>query len=325
MPRQGPEEYSVTFLTLQVLFITLALIVSATLLAFLKFDHQSLFDLGPSLLSLVLSVVIGMAGGYLFEKMGYPPMLGMLLTGIVLKNVFATIIIDLPHLWLSKLWTLSLTAVISRSGLSMKASSLRSDFSQVLILGSVPMFLEALFLSACASQFFRLPTPWACLFGFGIASISPGVVLPLLLNLMEKSTWKKSKLPIMIAATGLDVLLATTGFGVSLAAAFKHHHAYNESWIIQGMEEILLGLFVGIVLGGVGLLLGKMRFLIKVHIFMIYLASAIIMGWVTFNLVLRFQGKVNGMSGVSTFAIIIAWAIISNSWDDEFVKLADAK
>ncbi|KAJ3382450.1 Sodium/hydrogen exchanger 9B2 [Entophlyctis sp. JEL0112] len=152
-------------------------------------------------------------------------MLGMLLTGLLLRNVFRPFIFQVPHAWTTPLWTAALSAVTARAGLSLQSQVINANLWPTLILGIIPVTLEALFLAGLAAWVFHLPPPWSFTLAFGVSSVSPGVVVPLLLNLMDRPSWKGSRVPpVLLAATGLDVLIATTGFGISLAAIFGHAH-----------------------------------------------------------------------------------------------------
>jgi hypothetical protein len=183
---------------------------------------------------------------------------------------------------------MSLVSVICRAGLSIEVALLKKNLKMVLLLGSLPVLVEAFSLAYLGLWAFGLPWSWLFMMAFGVASISPGVVVPLILNLLEIPSWTQSRLPpLMLAATGLDVLIATTSFGIAFSSAFPHFHTHSDSvlldsWIWLGLEEILGGLFLGVLLGSLAFLLKKLNVQAIFSLFFMFLTSIIVMGWVCF-------------------------------------------
>ena len=56
------------------------------------------------LLSLFAIVSAGILGGNVADSVGVDSMLGMLLAGVLVKNIFYSILVDVPHSWTSVLW-----------------------------------------------------------------------------------------------------------------------------------------------------------------------------------------------------------------------------
>eukprot|EP00842_Homolaphlyctis_polyrhiza_P004974 jgi/Hompol1/5478/HPOL_000917-RA len=128
-------------------------------------------------------------------------MLGMLVTGFLLRNLLPGIIVPIPHAWTTRLWSIALTSVVARAGLSIDKQTILANIHVTTAVGTVPVLFEALCLASMSAMIFAVPPAWAMTLGFGVASISPGVVVPLLLNLTaERSELKSSRLPPLILA-----------------------------------------------------------------------------------------------------------------------------
>lgn len=237
-----------------------------------------------ALISLILTIVSGVFGGQLATSINYPPMLGMLMAGMFVRNAFPLLIVDIPHSWTSILWTFSLAAVVARAGLSLELEILRKNAKAVFLLGTIPILFEAYWLANVSSWIFHLPKAWAHLLAFGVASISPGVVVPLILNLNEKSEWSGSRLPpLMIASVSIDVLVATVSFGISLNYAFKNQEldpSWHSSFLFVALQELTLGLMVGAVFGSFAFLLTFIKSYKIISFSSMFLLSALTMGWV---------------------------------------------
>ncbi|KAJ3340709.1 Sodium/hydrogen exchanger 9B2, partial [Kappamyces sp. JEL0680] len=202
-------------------------------------------------LSLVVVVTAGLLGGNMALAAGQDTMIGMLAGGIVVRNVFPFLLTPIPHSWTSILWTLALCSVICRAGLSLQKYKVVPHLYEAVLLGSLPLLCEAVVTAFVARMMFGVPTPWAYALAFGVASISPGVVVPLVLKLIDNG-WQRSRLPpLMLTALGLDVLVGTAGFGIALASCFGHKHEHHndflhDTWMGRGVEEIGIGLLLGL-------------------------------------------------------------------------------
>ncbi|KAI8622551.1 hypothetical protein BC830DRAFT_1088749 [Chytriomyces sp. MP71] len=294
------------------------------------YDHYSM----PALLfSFSLVVSLGILGGRAAEKLKQPVMIGMLLTGLLLRNLFRGVILPTPHSWTTPLWTMALSAVTARAGLSLQTTVIRANLQATLLMGTVPIVVETLFLAGLIGLVFHMSAAWCFTLAFGVASVSPGVVVPLLLNLMDRPGWKGSRVPpLLLAATGLDVLIATAGFGISLAAIFGHSHEneYNAesahaptmaeaiehaSWLTRAIEEILLGVGGGILFGTLGIFMARSKLSEPVCTVAVFVSSTLMMMML----------KSNGFPGAASSCIIVCWAILANTWEKEAIEAANKR
>ncbi|KAJ3264527.1 hypothetical protein HDU76_012161, partial [Blyttiomyces sp. JEL0837] len=194
-------------------------------------------------------------------------------------------------------------------------------------MGIIPVIAEAVFLSSLTRFVFNLPISWSFTLSFGVASVSPGVVVPLLLGLLERPGWRNSKLPpTLLAATGIDVLIATTGFGVSLAATFGHRHETSSdpndtlgeehtSWFSRALEEVGFGIGGGVTFGVLGFLMYKSRVAEHIATVVLYILSTLGMMF----------AKSHGFPGAASSCVIITWTCVTNTWDQESVDQANKR
>lgn len=279
--------------------------------------------------SLLIIVSTGYIGGQISEKIGQDSMLGMLITGIILKNT--TNIQNIPHAWTSVLWTMALAAVISRAGLSLQKSKVLSHLNEALLLGIIPVVSEAVVIAFMARLLFQIPAPWAFTLSFGVACISPGVVVPLILKLVDNG-WHKSRLPsLLLTALGVDVLVGTCGFGIALASCFGHSHehanpnanqhsitpnaSFHESWIARGIEEITIGISLGLACASLAYIYKKLKLPESFSSALVYLTSTSVMLWC----------KTHGFAGAASCSTFITWGTLANTWDKSDLESVDLK
>jgi hypothetical protein len=151
--------------------------------------------------------------------------------------------------------------------------------SATVALGCVPILSETFWLVLVAVYLFEFPLSWSFTLAFGTACMSPGVVVPLVLNLVDNG-WGKSWIPpIALAGVSIDVLLSTVGFGISLSSCFGHVHgesSMHSSWFMRGLEEVFFGAFFGLCIGSAGWIL-QTRMLEKYASGFVFILSSMIM------------------------------------------------
>jgi hypothetical protein len=327
------KKYNLTFYIIKIFLILIIINVIFGIYFFQGYISTIISANFREILSLIVIVSSGIIGGQTSTYYGQDSMLGMLGAGVLMRNVFPFLIMDIPHSWTSVLWTLALCSVISRAGLSLQKEKVLPHLFEALFLGTIPVLTEVWLnvinyklisqvfaLSMMARFFFSLPTTWAFTLAFGVASISPGVVVPLVLKLIDGG-WQKSRLPpLLLTALGIDVLVGTSGFGISLASCFGHQHEhqqdiFHDSWIIRGGEEILVGITIGAIIGFLSQAHIKFKLPEGISTYVVYLISTAGMIWC----------KKSGFTGAASCATFIAWSTVANSWPRQDVDKADQR
>ncbi|KAJ3377597.1 Sodium/hydrogen exchanger 9B2, partial [Lobulomyces angularis] len=289
--------------------------------------------------SLILSVICGIVVGKLSEMLGHPKMLGMLVTGIILNYVLPEIFIPIPHSWTAKFWPVVLTSVVCRAGLALQMETFRNNLIVTLCLGAIPVLIESLFLVGLTKYIFNLPTSYAITLGFGVGCVSPGVVVPMLMGIIEKMQGKGQIPRLMLAALGTDNFIGTMGFGIGITSITNellnnknmlNFNARSDSQIemsrpIQNdfnwfMKRLLFestsSVFIGFILGMIGMLLKSK--LLKSY-FKIYFLHAIFFGVTTLLMVTL---KLNGYIGMAISSVLISWCVVGNYWEKSEIENA---
>jgi Kef-type K+ transport system membrane component KefB len=261
--------------------------------------------------------MMGWIGGEISVELGQDGMLGMLCTGMLIRHLFPFLIVPIPHSWTAIIWTTALSSVISRAGLSLQSQKILPNIVESIFLGIVPVVTEGVVIALVAKLFFGLPPSWAFTLAFGVASISPGVVVPLILSLVDNG-WQQSRLPpLLLTALGIDVLVGTSCFGIALAACFGdvHNNQVHHSWVVRGIEEIGLGIVLGLVLGSFGYFCYVVELPEVVASTLVFVGSTGSMIWC----------KTNGYAGAASCSAFITWGLITNTWSKGMIDRVDSK
>ena len=200
------------------------------------------------LLSLALIFLLGMILGSLFKKLKLPALLGMLLTGILLGPHFFNLL-DSSILNISAdLRQIALIIILTRAGLNLDIQDLKKVGRPAFFICFIPATLEIIGMIILASYLFKLSFLDSAILGTVIAAVSPAVIVPKMLKLMEKGYGKKNSIPqlIMAGASVDDIFVivlftAFTGLATTGALSFAE--------FIKIPTSIILGLLAGAILG----------------------------------------------------------------------------
>jgi len=200
------------------------------------------------LTSLAFIFLLGMALGGLFKKLRLPTLLGMLLTGILL-GPYALNLLDASLLGISAdLRQLALIIILARAGLSLDISDLKRVGRPAFLMCFVPACFEIIGMILIAPPLLHVSVLDAAIMGAVVGAVSPAVVVPKMLHLMETGYGTQRSIPQMImAGASLDdvfVIVMFTAF-VGLAQG----ETLSAAGFLQIPVSIVTGLLGGVSLG----------------------------------------------------------------------------
>lgn len=173
------------------------------------------------LTSIALILLLGLLLGSLFTKAKLPGLLGMILTGIILSP-HALNLIDSSILNISAdLRQIALIIILTRAGLSLKISDLKNAGRPAVLMCFIPACAEIIGTLILAPVLFNVTVLEAAIIGSVIAAVSPAVIVPRMIELIEKGYGRKHSIPqIILAGASVDdvfVIVLFTSF-TALAA-----------------------------------------------------------------------------------------------------------
>ena len=200
------------------------------------------------LLSLALIFLCGLALGGIFRKLHLPQLLGMLLTGILL-GPYVLNLLDSSILGISDdLRQIALIIILTRAGLNLDLEDLKKVGRPAALLCFVPAAFEIAGMLLLAPRLLGISLLEAAVMGTVVAAVSPAVVVPGMLKLMEEGYGTKKSIPQMImAGASVDdvfvIVLFTSFTGLAGGGGIS-------AWdFVRIPVSILLGLAGGILCG----------------------------------------------------------------------------
>ena len=150
--------------------------------------------------SLALVFLGGLLAGEVFRRLRLPPLLGMLLVGIAF-GPYALGLLDDSLLAISAdLRKVALIIILTRAGLSLDIGDLRKVGRSAVLLCFVPATFELVGTVILAPRLLGVSVLEAAIIGSVIAAVSPAVVVPRMLRLMDEEYGAKQGIPQMILA-----------------------------------------------------------------------------------------------------------------------------
>ena len=212
------------------------------------------------LLSISLILLSGMFMGYLCRRCRLPSLLGMLFTGILLGPYLFNIL-DESILGISaELRKIALIIILTRAGLGMDLSGLKRIGRPALLMCFVPATFELIGMLLLAPQLMGLTLLEAAILGAVLAAVSPAVVVPRMVKLMDEGYGVKEGIPqLILAGASVDDVYVIVLFSTFIGMM------QGEGASVISFLNIPISILLGI---GIGLLSGILLALTfqKVHI-----------------------------------------------------------
>lgn len=211
------------------------------------------------LTSLALIFLCGLLLGSIFQKIKLPPLLGMIITGIILGPHTLNLIDQSVLSISSDLRQIALIIILTRAGLNLDINSLKKVGRPAILMCFVPACFEIIGMILLAPPLLGISILDALIMGTVVAAVSPAVIVPKMLKLIETRYGKDKSIPQMImAGASVDdvfvIVLFTSFTGLAQGESF------SPISLIQVPISIILGIGLGIL---IGILLGF--FFKKVH------------------------------------------------------------
>ena len=212
------------------------------------------------LFSLAVILLLGLSAGSLFARLRLPALMGMLLVGIAI-GPHALNLIDGSLLAVSAdIRRIALIVILMRAGLSLNLGDLRRVGRPAVLMCFVPASFEVLGMVLLAPRLLGLSTLEAAVLGAVIGAVSPAVIVPKMLRLMETGWGADKRIPqLLLAAASVDDVYVIVLF--SVFTGLLQTGSASPAAFARIPVSIVFGVAVGAALG-----LAAARFFARFHI-----------------------------------------------------------
>ncbi len=200
------------------------------------------------LLSLSLIIILGFALTGIFEKLNLPGLLGMLLCGIILGPHVLDLISPNIIAISGDLRKIALIVILIRAGLSIDLKDLKKVGRPVLLMCFIPATFEIIGVILLAPPLLHITYLEAAILGTILGAVSPAIVVPKMLQLMEAGYGKKHSIPqLVLAGASVDNIYNIALFTVLMGVYASQN--FSPVAIIKLPVSMIVGLVVGISVG----------------------------------------------------------------------------
>ncbi len=168
------------------------------------------------LTSIALIFIVGLLLSKVFQKMKLPGLLGMIITGIILSphalNLIDKSILDIS----ADLRQIALVIILTRAGLSLDINSLKRVGRPAVLMCFLPACAEIAGTVLLAPRLLGVSVLDAAVIGSVIAAVSPAVIVPRMIKLIDEGWGKAHSIPqLILAGASVDdvfVIVVFTAF-----------------------------------------------------------------------------------------------------------------
>jgi len=202
------------------------------------------------LTDLAIIFIFGIFMALIFEKIGLAPIIGMLIAGIIISpnqmNLVSENIFNLSN----DLRQIALVVILSRAGLTLNFEKLKKVGRPAILLSFLPASIEMLAIIFLSQKFFSLDVIDAGIMAAVLAAVSPAIVVPRMIKLIDEGYGADKNIPEMIlAGASVDDVFVIVFFSSFLA--LKTGGQLSAMSFINIPISIITGVIFGIIIGKV--------------------------------------------------------------------------
>ena len=230
------------------------------------------------LFSIAVLLSFGFFMGELCKKVRFPALFGMILAGILVGphglNLLDSSILSVS----AELRRIALVIILIRAGLKLNLSDLKKVGRPAVLLCFLPACFEILGMVVLAPKFLGLSCLESAILGAVVGAVSPAVVVPRMIKLMDSSYGTKKGIPQMIlAGASVDDVFVIVLFTTFTSLAQGGAISWNAFFKIP--VSIMVGILTGTAVGKLcAILFGKTCVSVTVQTILLF-AIAFVLDW----------------------------------------------
>jgi NhaP-type Na+/H+ or K+/H+ antiporter len=196
-------------------------------------------------LSIAFIIILGLGADYLFRRIKLPGLIGMLIIG-VLSGPYVLSFMSPEMMKVSgDFRKIALIVILLRAGFELRRDALRRVGRAAVIMSAVPAIFEIAGVMLVAPKLLHMTYLEAAILGSILAAVSPAVVVPLMIDFMDRGRGSKKGIPTMVlGASSLDDV-----FVIVLFTVFLGMYGGDQTNILIKLSGIPVSIVLGIIVG----------------------------------------------------------------------------
>lgn len=263
------------------------------------------------LTDIAIIFIFGIIFARFSEKIGLAPIIGMLIAGILISpNQFGLVSENIVNLS-ADLRQIALVTILTRAGLSLNFDKLKKVGRPAIFLSFLPATFEMLGLIIFGKMIFKIDTIDAGILAAVLAAVSPAIVVPRMIKLMDEGYGKNKSIPEMIlAGSSVDDVFVIVFFSSFLA--LKTGGELSAMSFINIPISIVTGILFGIIVGKVLAILFNKIYINSIYKAMIFISTSFLM--------MKFQNLIENYIAMAALIAIMVSGMTINRKDETLTK-----
>ena len=196
-------------------------------------------------ISIALIILLGLCGDYLFRQLKLPGLVGMLLVGVLIGPYLLNFISPEMMTVSGDFRKIALIVILLRAGFELRRDTLNRVGRAAVTMSAVPALFEIAGIILVAPRLLGISYLEAAILGSILGAVSPAVVVPLMIDFMDRGRGTKKGIPTLIlGASSVDDV-----FVIVLFTVFLGMYGGGEVNLWVKLAEIPLSIVLGILAG----------------------------------------------------------------------------
>lgn len=263
------------------------------------------------LTDIAIIFIFGIIFARFSEKIGLAPIIGMLIAGILISpNQFGLVSENIVNLS-ADLRQIALVTILTRAGLSLNFDKLKKVGRPAIFLSFLPATFEMLGLIIFGKMIFKIDTIDAGILAAVLAAVSPAIVVPRMIKLMDEGYGRDKSIPEMIlAGSSVDDVFVIVFFSSFLA--LKTGGELSAMSFINIPISIFTGILFGIIVGKILAILFNKIYINSIYKAMIFISTSFLM--------MKFQNLIENYIAMAALIAIMVSGMTINRKDETLTK-----
>ncbi len=190
-------------------------------------------------------VLVGLIFDWLFRKMKFPGLIGLLFLGILVGPYVFNLLNNEIQMVSHELRLLALIVILLRAGFEMSRESLEKVGARAVLMSFIPCICEIATVTFTAPLVLPVTRLEAAMLGSILAAVSPAVVVPLMIQLIEEGRGAQKGIPtLVLAGASVDDAVA-----IVLCSSFVALYTGESVKLLSSLMTIPLAILAGIAAG----------------------------------------------------------------------------
>lgn len=201
------------------------------------------------ILSLLVIGIVANYSGKIAEKIKLPSLIGMMIIGMFIGPSFLDLVPNKIIEIAPTIKDIALITVLFIGGLGINISQIKQIGRPAVLLSIIPATLEGFTIAFLSMKFLGFTFVQGSILGFIIAAVSPAVLIPSMISLIDRKIGQDKAIPqMLLVGASADDTIAITLFTTFLGIYMQHNNTENVS-LIANIISIPITILISI-LGG---------------------------------------------------------------------------